>query len=702
MPETDLRPRFREAVDRELLIPEPDGSPGRYAFRHALTQEAILSGILADECVELHAAFAAVLDELNGDGFGGHREPGIASELAYHWSSAHDDLRAFSAHIEAGLAAEAIAAYPEAERHLRQAVEIHDRRPADRLPPGVDLVDILRRMARCASLGGAPSRAVESQQRALELVDPVMDPTLAGLLRAAQARYVSQVAPASEVLDLARDAVRLVPDEPPSDARAFVLAVLAGSLVVMAHYEEALDVSELAIVAARRAGNASAEVGVLLSRTVAMGFFAETDEALAAGSRALEIALQVGDPVQIGRAYWNLGYMQAMTGRRWADAIATCLEGVAASERNGLLFENGGGRDLLGSAAYSAWASGRWALADELLDRARDLGAEESETTLGFLYADVRALLALARGELDAAARWIDELRRITGNDNADPAVVSELGRVPAQLALDQGRPEEASEIVRRTISSLDAIGATLDADDIGETLGVGTRVEADVAMAARARRDPVAVDTALARARGYVERLRTLHGDFARTRPGRARVSAAFLRSAEAELARLTREPADWPGVADRWTDLDEPLRVAYAWFRDAEAILATSRRRMAAAASLRRAREIAERLGAIVLLRQIDVLAVRGRIPEIGKRPDPTPGNGTGAASIGSRLGLTKREREVLALLADGRTNREIGERLFITEKSAGVHVSNILGKVGAARRTEAVAIARRAGIV
>jgi len=101
------------------------------------------------------------------------------------------------------------------------------------------------------------------------------------------------------------------------------------------------------------------------------------------------------------------------------------------------------------------------------------------------------------------------------------------------------------------------------------------------------------------------------------------------------------------------------------------------------------------------VVLLREIDELARRSRI-DLGVDAVAPQGPSAGAGApvlIGS--GLTKREREVLLLLAEGRTNREIGEQLFITEKTAGVHVSNILGKLGAARRTEAVAIARKAGL-
>jgi DNA-binding NarL/FixJ family response regulator len=69
--------------------------------------------------------------------------------------------------------------------------------------------------------------------------------------------------------------------------------------------------------------------------------------------------------------------------------------------------------------------------------------------------------------------------------------------------------------------------------------------------------------------------------------------------------------------------------------------------------------------------------------------------------AESEAVRLGLTRREREVLALLVEGRSNRQIGEELFMAESTAGVHVSNILGKLGVTRRTEAAALAHRLGL-
>jgi DNA-binding NarL/FixJ family response regulator len=135
----------------------------------------------------------------------------------------------------------------------------------------------------------------------------------------------------------------------------------------------------------------------------------------------------------------------------------------------------------------------------------------------------------------------------------------------------------------------------------------------------------------------------------------------------------------------------------VAYARWREAEALLGR-RDRVAATGTLVEARRIALDCGARPLLAEIERLARRSRIDfeahqgEAVRVPIPD-------AAV--ELGLTGREREILALLAEGWTNRQIADALFISENTAGVHVSNILGKLGVRGRTEAAAVAHRLGL-
>jgi DNA-binding CsgD family transcriptional regulator len=150
----------------------------------------------------------------------------------------------------------------------------------------------------------------------------------------------------------------------------------------------------------------------------------------------------------------------------------------------------------------------------------------------------------------------------------------------------------------------------------------------------------------------------------------------------------------AAWDEAAVAWDGLDEPHPLGETLLHAAEAALACGERD-GAAERLQRAAPLAARLGARPLGEQIAILARRARIRLDG-------GDGSGAALAGDGgagagvggLGLTERELEVLRLVAAGRSNREIAGELFISPKTASVHVSNILGKLGVASRGEAAA--------
>ena len=176
-----------------------------------------------------------------------------------------------------------------------------------------------------------------------------------------------------------------------------------------------------------------------------------------------------------------------------------------------------------------------------------------------------------------------------------------------------------------------------------------------------------------------------------------------AFSLLAAAEWGRFawvaigTREPADaWTTTADAFAAMENPYGIAYSRFREAESRLRSRSDRPAAIASLVDAHRIATRLGARPLLREISEVATRARITLDGRAAlDATP------AKAAPPAGLTERELEVIRLVAAGRTNRQIATALFITEKTAGLHVSNILAKLTVSNRVEAAAAARRLGI-
>jgi DNA-binding CsgD family transcriptional regulator len=222
----------------------------------------------------------------------------------------------------------------------------------------------------------------------------------------------------------------------------------------------------------------------------------------------------------------------------------------------------------------------------------------------------------------------------------------------------------------------------------------VGLRAEADRAELARAR-CPGEVPDDDGTCAALLERLKE-----AATGP-----AAAGMPELDAwhtlGLAERTRQegrpdPAAWGAAATAWERLGQPYRVAYASFRQAEALLAGGGGRDAAAMVLRHAADITGRLGARLLDAEVKALAQRARL-----HLDPPVTATTDAPTPTDQLGLTPREAEVLALVAAGRSNRQIAQTLFISPKTASVHVSNILAKLGVSTRIEAAAVAHRLGL-
>jgi DNA-binding CsgD family transcriptional regulator len=166
-----------------------------------------------------------------------------------------------------------------------------------------------------------------------------------------------------------------------------------------------------------------------------------------------------------------------------------------------------------------------------------------------------------------------------------------------------------------------------------------------------------------------------------------------------EADASRVEGDaaPAMWSRAAAAFAALPMPYQQAYARWREAGSPLTARQPRAPANTALFEAHGIATRLGAQPLRRQIEATAQRARIDLSGDLHATAK-----KAKPAAKFGLTARELEVLQLLVAGRMNRDIAKTLFITENTAGVHVSNILGKLGVARRTEAAAIAHELGLV
>jgi DNA-binding CsgD family transcriptional regulator len=669
LPEPELSEALRGAVREHVLVAVDDG----YAFRHALVSEAAYGELLPGERARLHAAFAAAL-EARPDLAGGNTAT-VAAEIAYHWLRAGDEPRALAAAVRAGGEAERVGALAEAAEYNARALALWDGVPdAERLA-AIDRATLLARAADATAWTGDPRTAIELVDAAIALRDATTEPARVAALLRHRAQFLWQLGRAPESVRCLERAVSLIPSEPPTAERAETLGWLALMLTLSREYARSRGYAEEALAVARAAGARAEEAFALNGLGMdldALGDRAAGQEHL---RRGRAIAAEVGrDDI---RAHAAVGLSHSL----WRDgqlelSIDIALEGADIARRAGLEVRE---RVCKTNAAEAAFELGRWDLVESL---SREMLAREfSGMTLAFAHR-IAGALACARGELAVAAAHLAAQREAVGPTPSEYGVIE----AEAELALWEGRPEAALAAVEE--------GLRLDAEDelhwvVIATLGA--RATADLAELARARRDATAETAARERA--------TALRDGARER-ARSAAHPALAATIEAEHARAVgdSDPALWAAAARGWEARPAPFHAAYARWREAEAALAR-RDRGQAAEALFAAHAMASALGARALLGELDALARRARIALRGDEAAPSEREPLGA---GDDLGLTARELEVLERLALGETNRQIADALFISTRTAGVHVSHILSKLSAANRGEAAAIAHRLGLV
>jgi DNA-binding NarL/FixJ family response regulator len=302
-----------------------------------------------------------------------------------------------------------------------------------------------------------------------------------------------------------------------------------------------------------------------------------------------------------------------------------------------------------------------------------------------------RAVLALGEGDLETARVELDGMEA-TARESTEPQFVGAYGWMRAELERRCGNVDAARAAVDDALDQIEYCSD--DVTRIAGVAGLGVRIEADAATLARDRRDAEAERIALGRADEHLSRLRL-------TGEAGGPVERAELAGGEAEYSRATGEddPALWATAADTWSELERPYRRVYCSWRHAEALVRADDRAAAAGVAsegLRSARE----LGSGWLVAELESLAARARLRLLGPA-EPADDELAAAEAEDEPFGLTPRERQVLALVARGATNREIGLELHMAEKTASVHVSRILAKLDVRSRTEAAALAVRQGL-
>ncbi|RZQ63174.1 helix-turn-helix transcriptional regulator [Amycolatopsis suaedae] len=669
--ETRLDEALREAVQHHVLVVERT----HYAFRHALLKEAVHGDLLPGERTRLHAAYAARLLTQPGG-------RGRDALLAHHSLESNDLPTALAASLRAATEAEKLGAPDAALGHTEKALSIWDAVPPGERPEGVDELKLLHHAAYFAGASGEPERAVAYARSATQALDDTVPAERAATIwrRLAESQMAMDSTWDESVASIGR-AWELVEHLPASRTRAWVLGTRARIMRGLHRSAESLESARQAVADARASDTLGAEADGLITLGILAEFEGDRETARERLREARRKAQQAGSVNVELRAL----YFLALSYDDEADlpaALRAYTECVDAAAANGLVW-SGYGIEARARRLYLRYLTGDWPAWEA--GKRPHLGVSSSAASraiASWVY------IALARGDFAEVDRLLTGLRPLW---RSDAAIAVAAGAIAVELACWR---RDWAEAVRRTEETL---GWLEEYDDVMRlaTLRITAHAIAGRAGQAEEARLRGAGDAAAEAVRaGEALRERVEHA----ARVGKPRSGTlgpegrAWLARARAEASRLggTPDPELWKTAVAEFGYGARYEQAVCRW-RYAEALLAADDAE-AAAAELADVHELATKLGARPLAEAVRELAGRAKVA--------LPGVATVKRDVVDPL--TDRERAVLERVAQGRTNRQVGAELFISEKTVSVHLSRAMAKLGASRRAEAVAIAYDRGLL
>jgi len=675
--ERDLLVSLREAAEHHVLV----ATGGCYRFRHALLREAIYEDTLPGERMRLHRLTAETLTgqpELAGQG------TNADAELAHHWYAAGELPAALAASVRAAEQAGRMHAHAEAVVHLQRAFELWQRVPGAEQAADIDRMTLLLRAAEMAEHAGEDELSLEFAMSARRVVDARAEPLRAAAAESRIGHSLWNAGRADEALAHMEEALALVPEYPASAERTRALESYGRLVMLNGAFRQARGLLEEALELAGRLADHAARASVLDSLAIVYDQLGERQRAIAAGRDGLLIATELEDGPEMLRAYIN-GSQAIDNDGRVEEALELGLRGVKAAHRLGL--DRAAGDQLSQQAAWRLIRLGRYAQAS------RVIGPALENATLAFNIAATRSVagfLAAVRGDFERAEELLDEAWEQMQHSGSFQLIGLTLAwRIT--LYLWEGQLERAERLAAEGVKR--AAGAEGQLIYTAELYWLAARVQADRALRARTVGDRFEAGKVTQQAEAVAAKLGQAIAGYAGD--GAPPEALAFELLVRAELGRASGEgiTGTWRAAAEAFDALGQPSRAAYAQMRVAEAMALSGAAPRAVAEPLQRAHAVAVDCRIAPFRAEVEELARRARVD----LPDQQASSRGGA----EQLGLTEREAEVLALLAEGRTNRQIGQELFITEKTASVHVSRILMKLGVRNRGEAAAAAHRVGL-
>ena len=644
---------LRPAVTAAVLVAGEAG----YAFRHELFREAVLWDLLPGERAALHRAFAEALEadpSLSLDYL-----PSVAQAL--HWRGTGEYQRALRAAWAAAGAACAVFAYAEQLQMLELVLDLWEGTPDAADHVATDRVGVIQIAAEAARLAGEPERGLPLVEAALSGLDEACDPELAASLLRLRAALRQQLLLPGQIDDL-KAALRLAQRH--TRVRARILGQLVRALMMRDRYEEgrphATELQALAVRLGDQGYQIEAQICLAQLGRHDRDIIPDLQDATGAARRIGSGPLEMLARCEITNTLEARGEHES--------AIKAGQEALGRARQLGLARYVTA--PIAGNLAESLVSAGRWGEALEIIDDglSLDLAPYERECML-----TCRGQIAAARGDQETAARMVEELRSLPVTE-AETHRALPLTRLDIEVRLAEGDLDGALAVTRAVP------GARPESDPryLWPLLAAAMRACADAAVTGQTGRTGD-----LAALRDGLEQLAA-----SIVQPGPVERAHAAVFTAEAARAAGHLNLAAWDAATAAWDAIGQPYPLAYALLQAARAAVGEGDR-AAAADRLPQAAELAVRLGARPLQQQITRLARRARID--------LP-HGAGQAGPAAPFGLTARELEVLRLVAGGRSNQQIAAGLFISPKTASVHVSNILGKLGVTSRVEAAATAHR----
>jgi DNA-binding CsgD family transcriptional regulator len=666
----EVRGGLRELTATRLLADAT--ASGEQRPRHALLAEAVAAELLPSEKTAVHERLAQALQATSDDMY--------AAEVAGHWAAASRATEELPARVRAAEAAERVFGYADAATHWQRAIELYEQVPDAEHLAGIDLPHLYLRGFDALDVAGERTRRRQLGDEAYRRFANHPDPATAAAVHLRHAwsdwnRSAAILRPAFE------QALHSFEGLPPSIEQAKAWFTYGE---YMFHHEGRADVRRAALTRALDVAEAAGATGIAAGTEARLAHDALLRGQVVQGLALIERARALAEASRDGEALVEVALDESdilLKLGRFDQAAGAGLRAVRIARESG---RHTSFDFAICNAAEALLAQGRTQAAAQLIDPLTDEPVDPDHYSL---HAE-RAEVDLRRGHLQAADTRLQQIKLVTGAiSNID--VARELAQLTAEIAVWAGRPADGLAEVEDALSRYHSTDWTIQC---GWLLAVGMRACADLAEQGRARGDQSATETALSTVGDLDAWVDRMGGNPFVDHPYVATIPAERA-TWEAERSRLagTGDPAAWQAAADAWAAIGCPHRAAYAEWRQAETLLSRSGARADAANSLRQALEHGNQHAP--LTKAIRDLA---RLAHITPDTDTAP---TEPRQTAHRL--TDREMAVLQLIADGKSNREIGAALYMSPKTASVHVSAILRKLGAGSRVEAAVMADRIGL-